>query len=177
MQNGVHGTAAIRLGLISSSQWTQVPNVPSSMRRSAARTLRRRFDSRSRLRIASSRSAAFWTSSRASGLFSIVIPSRFRSTSTSSACLVSRISLYLFTSLFVMAASPYYCFFVSLCPSFQYGIDVELLSKLQNLPENKWVEIALRDGIAVGVSDNLRDLAPRIIAHRIAISLPDRLDA
>jgi hypothetical protein len=72
-----------------------------------------------------------------------------------------------------MAASPYCCFFVSLCPSFQYGIDVGLLSKLQNLPENKWVEIAPRDGSAVGVSDNLRDLAPRIIAHRIAISLPD----
>jgi hypothetical protein len=59
----------------------------------------------------------------------------------------------------------------------QYGIDVELLSKLQNLPVLERVEIAPLDDTAVRVSDNLRDLAPRIIAQPSAIVLPDIFDA
>src|SRR6476661_6920186 len=127
MQYGVHGTALTRLGLISSSQCTQVPNVPSSMRLSAARTFRSRLDSRSRLRIANSRSAAFCTSSRASGLFSMVIASRLRKTSRSSDCRVSRISLYLLMSVFVMAVLQFFCY---LSLVYQVGLDVGSPPKL-----------------------------------------------
>src|ERR1700685_548287 len=122
MQNGVHGTAARRFGLMSSSQGRHTLKVPSSMRRNAARTLRSSCDSRSRLRIASSRSAACCTSSRASGLFSMAIPSRFRTNATSSACFASRIFLNLFNSFFVMAASClfyllFFCsFYLFVCP-------------------------------------------------------------
>src|ERR1700685_1710700 len=108
MQKGAQGTAFRRFGLISSSQCRHTPKEPSSIRRSAERTLRSRFDSRSRFRIASSRSAACCTSSKASALFSIVMASRLRTICSNSSCLFSRIFLNLFISVFVIFLSPSY---------------------------------------------------------------------
>src|SRR5712691_12470589 len=76
MQNRVHGTAASRFRLMSSLQSRQIPNVPVSMRRSAACTSRSRLDSRSRLPIANSRTVACWIRSSSSGLASTVRASR-----------------------------------------------------------------------------------------------------
>ncbi len=69
----------MRFGEMSSSQCRHTPYEPSLMRPSARRIWRNMFESRSRLRIASSRSPANCTSSRASGAFSITISSRLRS--------------------------------------------------------------------------------------------------
>src|SRR5258708_32154736 len=52
-----HCRQALRTDVLFAMQ-ARAPNAPSSMRRSAARTFRKRFDSRSRLRMASSRSTA-----------------------------------------------------------------------------------------------------------------------
>ena len=93
-----------------------MPNVPSFMRRRAPRTLRSMCDSRSRLRIASSRSAACCTSSSASAFFSITIPSRFRTTSDNSASLSSRIFLVLVQFCFChFRYSQVFCSFFSSC--------------------------------------------------------------
>src|ERR1019366_4594918 len=95
------------------------------MRTRAPLTLRSRLDSRSRLRIASSRSPASCTSSKASGVFSMAISSRLRRPTDNSACLASRIALYLFflvLFIFVLPVFFYLLYFLSLAifPTQQY---------------------------------------------------------
>src|ERR1039458_5454355 len=135
MQNGVHGTALSRLGLTSSSQRTQMPKIPSFMRLSAPRTLRSICDSRSRLRIANSRSAACCTSSSASAFFSIAMPSRFRTTSDNSASRSSRNFLYLANSVFVIFVTPRFSW--SLFSSCTLRFDASRPEKFQYLSDQR----------------------------------------
>src|SRR5579872_2926936 len=106
MQYLVHGTASRRFGLMSSSQCMQTPKLPSATRPRALLTCRNRLDSRSKLRIASSRSPANCTSSRASGVFSIAMSSRLRSPRDNSACLASSTALYFSSSVLFIGPSP-----------------------------------------------------------------------
>src|SRR6185312_1029609 len=105
MQKAAHGTAFMRFGEISSSQCRQTPYEPSATRRSARRICRSMVESRSRFRIASSRSPANCTSSSASGAFSMAVSSRLRSAPLSSLCFDSRMFLYFSSSALVISVS------------------------------------------------------------------------
>jgi hypothetical protein len=77
-----------------------------------------------------------------------------------------------------MAASPYFSFCcLSYASVFNTVIDVELPLRLQILPDLGEAFTTSRDGEPPADSDNLRELAPRIIAHFLAIQLPDTFDA
>src|SRR5580658_1731737 len=156
MQNAAHGTAFMRFGEMSSSQCRHTPYEPSAMRASARRICRSMFESRSRLRIASSRSPANCTSSRASGAFSMAISSRLRSEPLSSRCFVSSMVLNFSSSALVISyflvfqTSP--CFF---CLDFLFcGTDENSASKFQ---------ITLLSGGAPNFSQVRRFLFPLLI--------------
>src|ERR1700693_866311 len=102
IQDEAHGTAARRFGLMFSSQPTQIPNVPASMRRSAVRTSRNQLELRSRLLIAHSRSLACWIRSSSSGLVSIARASRFLFPFPKSVCLFSKPIWNALNSVFVI---------------------------------------------------------------------------